>query len=55
MALRMAPDARVIGTDSNGTDGNIAIFSLPGGIEIQLIKLLRSNTINIAKYVEYVL
>ncbi|MTI57408.1 S41 family peptidase [Geosporobacter ferrireducens] len=33
MALRKAPNAQVIGSNSSGTDGNIAVFRLPGGIE----------------------
>jgi C-terminal processing protease CtpA/Prc len=33
MAFRKAPRAEVIGSHSSGTDGNIAVFSLPGGIE----------------------
>lgn len=32
MALRNAPNAKVIGSDSIGTDGNVASFSLPGGV-----------------------
>ncbi|MBL4935604.1 hypothetical protein JK636_07515 [Clostridium sp. YIM B02515] len=32
MALRKAPNAQVIGSDSAGADGNIVTFSLPGGI-----------------------
>lgn len=32
MALRKAPNAQVIGSNSSGTDGNIAVFRLPGGI-----------------------
>ena len=32
MSLRNAPNAKVIGSDSIGTDGNVASFSLPGGV-----------------------
>ncbi|MBC6002635.1 peptidase S41 [Paeniclostridium sp. NSJ-45] len=32
MSLRNAPNAKVIGSDSIGTDGNVTSFSLPGGI-----------------------
>ncbi|CEP90297.1 carboxyl-terminal protease [[Clostridium] sordellii] len=32
MSLRNAPNAKVIGSDSIGTDGNVANFSLPGGV-----------------------
>lgn len=32
MSLRNAPNAKVIGSDSIGTDGNVADFSLPGGV-----------------------
>jgi C-terminal processing protease CtpA/Prc len=33
MAFRKAPGAEVIGSHSSGTDGNVVVFSLPGGIE----------------------
>ncbi|MFL0268064.1 S41 family peptidase [Candidatus Clostridium radicumherbarum] len=33
MSLRKAPNAQVIGSNSIGADGNIAVISLPGGIE----------------------
>lgn len=33
MALRKAPNAQVIGSNSIGADGDVAVFNLPGGIE----------------------
>lgn len=33
MALRKAPNAQVIGSNSIGADGDVAVFSLPGAIE----------------------
>lgn len=33
MALRNAPNAQVIGSNSIGADGNVAVFNLPGAIE----------------------
>jgi C-terminal processing protease CtpA/Prc len=32
MALRVAPEAKVIGSTTAGADGNVSAFTLPGGI-----------------------
>lgn len=39
MALRQAPNAAVIGSNSIGADGNVTSFSLPGGLSLTMTGL----------------
>lgn len=39
MAWRLAPEARIFGTPSNGTDGNVVYVPLPGGMEARITGL----------------
>jgi len=36
MALRVAPNATVVGSTTAGADGNVSQFSLPGGINTMI-------------------